>query len=81
MHKAQHCSVACTEFMQNPDVSPKWPTKLTGCRMGELRCIDGGVRTIEVQTPERAGHRIGKHSVKLSDREKHRETKREREKE
>lgn len=56
----------------------KWPP---GCRMGELRCIDGGVRTIEVQTPERAGHRIGKHSVKLSDREKQRETKREREKE
>lgn len=59
----------------------KWPTKLTGCRMGELRCIDGGVRTIEVQTPERAGHRIGKHSVKLSDREKQRETERGREKE
>lgn len=56
--------------------------------MGKPRCIDGGgvARTIEV-LHERAGlcagHRIGKHSVKLSDckrqRRSERETGRERE--
>lgn len=50
---ALHNTVACVECMQNPDLSRNGRTKLTGCRMGKLRCIDGGgARTIEVQTTD-----------------------------